>query len=1062
MPHTCVAKKKNVKARKGMDATQAICDSILESDEEEKEEKHSEEERPLAKLCILKNPHIPEAELPLTFGDNILGRDHNTCSVPLVAPSVSKQHATISISAYRRKGCQDELDMEVLVWDLGSMNGTRKGRLKLTPHVRYALTEGESLVVADIPCQYVSCSADSTSSLDDTRTPESRKSKGKAQLHGTSGEKGGTTSTGSKDCVNGGANTRVSFGRTPVRGTSCLSFEQTPTQPEGTLVPESDSDTDDEKEKGVHRKGTHLASESDSHKLSFNSSTFLSPTNRIVPESEEESPGTPSSFRRDSRQKPQTKRSPVISETSEEEDHWSARQGTTSEESERHDRSVTEGAELPVPELSRDTIPAFSLDNDVEEKTSSKEPQSSNTNKEIGQPPNTDLFCIDSDTDIDEDQDAAANASDFSSSESSKPPLAALVIQPEGDNSDTDVDDAVSETAAASFPTALTADTEFLAQDRDFHLDSDTDVDEEEGCDTETEKASTPPDIKPESSPYNLDVKTDEADKEAIFNSDVAEPSVAAPACTAADAGTHLDILSDSDTDVDETSATASIAVTAPSTSKESGTKEAPLSDSDADTDESSVPNAGKKVVPADLGTDSDADIKGEEAEENPIPALQRENTPQLQLPLLHNCSTPVQISAVASSAVEPVAHSPCSDSQDEEDLEVAETQFFGLQAGIGQSSASKADRRSNRGDSIQLDLSDSDCLQHQGRAETTESTQAFVFTDGAPNMEDTQVYAAVTAGDESNMEATQVYGDEEEPAQCSEVPEKKDLAFEATQAYISEPCYSSGGAALSNVAEAETQLIPSSLKERSLETNNLAYSAREAASRTGNEKERREHVEAACMSVAETQPMCTSEYEESEEELLLPAQQKRQEKPIPPYSSSLSLSETQPLTADDNLHMDLCDDHESGEDFRAQRSEAKQQVDDKDETQRLSDIEVSSTAETQLYSLNEDDDDDADSAPGLRRRKAKPLQLDESPSVETQPLETHDSELSDEEDSIPCFRKRKAKPLQSEEESTQPLVSSEASAVDSLSAGTELDQEGDNELSVPALKKTESKAASH
>uniref|UniRef100_A0A3B3C809 Mediator of DNA damage checkpoint protein 1 n=1 Tax=Oryzias melastigma TaxID=30732 RepID=A0A3B3C809_ORYME len=945
-----------------MDATQAICDSILESDDEEKEEKQSEEERPVAKLCILKNPHIPEAELPLTFGDNILGRDHNTCSVPLAAPSVSKQHATISVSAYRRKGCQGEMDMEVLVWDLGSMNGTRKGRLKLTPHVRYALTEGDSLVVADIPCQYVSCSAESTSSLNDTRTPESRKSKGKAELYSPSGEKRGTTSGGSKDCVNGGANTRVSFGRTPVRGPSCLSFEQTPTQPEGTLVPESDSDTDDEKERG--------ASDSDSHKQSFNSSTFLSPASKIVPESEDESPCTPSSFRYDS---------------------------------ERHDRA------------------------------SSKEPQCSNTNKEIGQPPNTDLFCIDSDTDVDEDQDAAANAPDLSSGDSSKPPLAALAIQPEGDTSDTDVDDAVSETAAASFQTAHTADSEFLAQARDFHLDSDTDVDEEEGCDTETKKSSTPPDMKPESAPHTLEVKTDTANKEAVFNSDVAEPSVATvvtPACTAADAGTHLDILSDSDTDVDESSATASGVVTNSSAPKESGIKEALQSDSDADTDmdESSVSNAGKRVEPADLEADSDADIKGEEAEENLIPDLQRENTPGLQLPLLHNCSTPVQISGNLL----------------EEDLEVAETQFFGHQPGIGQSSASKADKRSSRGDSFQLDLSDSGHLQSQGRAGTTESTQAFVFTEGAPNMEDTQVYAAVTAGDESNMEATQVYGDEEEPAQCSEVPGKTDLAFEATQAYISEPSHISAGATLSNIAEAETQLMPSSVKERSLEKNNLACSSPEPTSRTGNEKERREHVEAACMSVAETQPMCTSEYEEREDELLLPAVQKRRGMSIPPYSSSLSLSETQPLAADDN--------RESDEYFRAQRSEAKQQLSDTDETQRLTDTQVSSTTETQLYSVNEDDDD-ADSAPGLQRRKTKPLQLDESPNVET-----HDSELSDEEDSIPCFRKHKAKPLQSEEESTQPLVSSEASAVDSLSGGTELDQEGDNEDSAPALRKRKAK----
>lgn len=44
-----------------MDATQAISDSILESDEEEnKEENQNKRGRPLAKLCILKNSHLPE------------------------------------------------------------------------------------------------------------------------------------------------------------------------------------------------------------------------------------------------------------------------------------------------------------------------------------------------------------------------------------------------------------------------------------------------------------------------------------------------------------------------------------------------------------------------------------------------------------------------------------------------------------------------------------------------------------------------------------------------------------------------------------------------------------------------------------------------------------------------------------------------------------------------------------------------------------------------------------------------------------------------------------------
>lgn len=44
-----------------MDATQAISDSFLESDEEESEEEiETDKGKPLAKLCVLKNPHIPE------------------------------------------------------------------------------------------------------------------------------------------------------------------------------------------------------------------------------------------------------------------------------------------------------------------------------------------------------------------------------------------------------------------------------------------------------------------------------------------------------------------------------------------------------------------------------------------------------------------------------------------------------------------------------------------------------------------------------------------------------------------------------------------------------------------------------------------------------------------------------------------------------------------------------------------------------------------------------------------------------------------------------------------
>lgn len=198
-------------------------------------------------------------ELPLFLGDNVLGRDPNTCTLPLPAPSISKQHATICISVYRRRGSHSEVDIEALVWDLGSMNGTRKGRLKLTPNVRYALSESDSLVVADIPCQYVSCAVDGVSSQGDMRTPGSRNSGVKAGLPDASGEKGSDTSTGSNKCVNGGTKASVSLPvledtrKTPARA-SCLSFEQTPTQPQGTLVPESDSDSDEERGGGGDRR----------------------------------------------------------------------------------------------------------------------------------------------------------------------------------------------------------------------------------------------------------------------------------------------------------------------------------------------------------------------------------------------------------------------------------------------------------------------------------------------------------------------------------------------------------------------------------------------------------------------------------------------------------------------------------------------------------------------------------------------------------------------------------------------------------------------------------------
>lgn len=261
-----------------MDATQIISDSILESDVEENEEENENKKgKPLATLCILKNDHIPErgryylsffarascvksqpgvfsliihfmlvvTEIPLFLGENVLGRDPNTCNLPLPSPSISKQHATISISAFKRRGQPSEVDVEALIWDLGSLNGTRKGRLKLTPNVRYALSECDNLVVADIPCQYVSCSSHKVASPDQFKMPARRVLGAKATVDEVLKEK----ESGGMKCVNG---TPESMRRPDVKDggenplSTYLFFEQTPAQSHRTLVPESDLDSDEE------------------------------------------------------------------------------------------------------------------------------------------------------------------------------------------------------------------------------------------------------------------------------------------------------------------------------------------------------------------------------------------------------------------------------------------------------------------------------------------------------------------------------------------------------------------------------------------------------------------------------------------------------------------------------------------------------------------------------------------------------------------------------------------------------------------------------------------------
>ncbi|XP_074509338.1 mediator of DNA damage checkpoint protein 1 isoform X2 [Sebastes fasciatus] len=1095
-----------------MDATQMISDSILESDEEENEEENENKRgRPLAKLCILKNEHIPETELPLFLGDNVLGRDPNTCTLPLPAPSISKQHATICISVYRRRGCPREVDTEALVWDLGSMNGTRKGHLKLSPNVRYALSECDSLLVADIPCQFVSCAIDTVSSQGHMRTPVSRNSGVNARLPDASGE---NTSTGSKECVNGGTKARVSLPnqdkrKTPVR-TSCLSFEQTPTQPPGSLVPESDLDSDGER---GDRKCKALVSDSDSHKSSPTCSTFLSPSNKIVPESEDESPITPSSssstknrpyrcatFSKEEtdvdvgRQQLKKEKALAIVDDSEEEEERAAAGGRKSEKSGQHlpvkpesNVSLTGEDELPVstPAIFTGAIPAFDMDSDTDMEGEEEGLVTLNTNQQADQPPNTAQFHMDSDTDVDEDEDALDKVAKSvpSSADHTKPPH---VIQPESItmDSDTDVDDDDDDDAAVSdaAPKAKhTADSAPSMQLKDLNLDSDTDVDEEEeekdrgtnNARSKIDETPTRSDIKPVAvaAPHSLHLDSD-TDDEAIPAPAIGEPSVAS---TVSDAGAGLGVLSDSDTDVDDDSDLV-IPVAVSTLSAGPSTRSGALqsgSDADTDVDESSVPTAGDGVIPPDLRVDGDTDVEDKEedfgeAGEGQIPSLQRENTPGLLVPLQQNCSTPVQVpeggledvetqaflspsSGPLRGAIAPAARplelSSCSDSQ-EDDFVLDETQSFILQTrdcnppedhtmeptqsfSLESSSDGKGEQ-SSRGGSFQLGLTDSSHLQAQARALAMESTQAFVSVVGGVNLEDTQAYAAVSNADRTSLEND---SNLEEPGRCSVMSAKEgqvDLALEATQAYISEPCSDSedetdederNHAATaetqpflfdtsSTLAVAETQPMSAFEEEESLDKENPTSSVLQHGEAAQPQKR---HLSAA-LSVAETQPMHISEDEESDDEDLIPGPQKRKEKPL-----QLEEEQTQTLT---NSDLSLV------------------------ETQPVH-IGVGET-QPMATSGNEESDEE-DSIPSPLKRKAKQLRPEDEQTQtltnsdlslvetqpvhigvgESQPMDAGDDGESDEEDSIPGPRKRKAKSQRIQEEETQPLTHSEASTVE-------------------------------
>lgn len=336
--------------------------------------------------------------------------------------------------------------------------------------------------------------------------------------------------------------------------------------------------------------------------------------------------------------------------------------------------------ELPVstPAAFTDAIPMLDMDSDTDVEGEEKGegctvPVTLHTAQKADHPSNTAQFYMDSDTDVDAVDIRHQVLESVPSSENNKHFQAVSLSRPEDITMDSDTDDdddallgAAPKAGPVSFQSTHTSVSAPSIQTEHFHLDSDTDVDEEE----EKECAALQTLSKLDETPSGQDISpggpgsvpaappilhTDsETDDEAIPAPAVSEPSVGFAVTepgSAADMPADLDILSDSDTDVeDDSPLVVPFAVTAlsfvPSTA--SG---AVQSDSDADTDvdESSVPPAGDRVDKAEPREDSETDVEEEvdfqATGEVPHLSLHRENTPGYLAPRLQNCSTPVQLS---------------------------------------------------------------------------------------------------------------------------------------------------------------------------------------------------------------------------------------------------------------------------------------------------------------------------------------------------------------------------------------------------------------------------------
>lgn len=310
---------------------------------------------------------------------------------------------------------------------------------------------------------------------------------------------------------------------------------------------------------------------------------------------------------------------------------------------------------------------AFKMDSDTdlegeEEGVASATAVTLTANQRVDHTSDRAQFYMDSDTDIEENDDAPHTVP-----ESAPPPEnktrsipAIPVFQAEGIclDSDTDVDDEDASDAASiakptpmqSKTTAESAPTTHLEQ---FHLDSDTESEEGDMKPVQNNssfKITETPAKLAETVPAALPRPDSQTDDEAV-PALAASKSGVTDSGPAADAHADLDILSDSDTDVEADSPLVKQTFVGTDMSLTHGTASKAIrseSDADRDVEESSTAPVSEGVTAAGLHEEGEKDVEDEVTVAAPgegqVPHLVRENTPGPSNSSYQYCSSPVQL----------------------------------------------------------------------------------------------------------------------------------------------------------------------------------------------------------------------------------------------------------------------------------------------------------------------------------------------------------------------------------------------------------------------------------